>query len=69
MCRDATLLTQRFHFARVPFQNRHVLGWYRLITDLKANDIGVICVFDGKERNAAKMREVRIRAEFRCPLN
>jgi hypothetical protein len=55
--RDATLLTQRFHFGR-GVHNRHVSGWYRFITNLKASDVNAICVFDGKERNLAKAGEV-----------
>lgn len=57
-CRDGTLITQRLHFAPVPHQNRHVLGWYRLLNDLKKANVRAICVFDGKERNAAKAAEV-----------
>lgn len=56
---DGTLITQRFHFAPDPREYRHVLGWYRLMEELRENSINAICVFDGKERNAAKADEVR----------
>ena len=55
--RDATLLTQRFHFG-AGVHNRHVSRWYRFINNLKASNVNAICVFDGKERNLAKAREV-----------
>lgn len=55
---DGTLITQRLHFAPMPCQNRHILGWYRLIRELKESGVGVICVFDGAERGFAKQREV-----------
>lgn len=56
---DGTLLTQRFHFIpdRHPYQ--HILSWYRFAQDLNEHDISAICIFDGKERNHAKAREVR----------
>ncbi|PVF97437.1 PIN domain-like protein [Serendipita vermifera] len=60
---DGTLVTQRFHFSPSALPSRHVLSWYRLITELKANNIGAICVFDGKERNVAKYRELQRRKE------
>ncbi|KAF8531084.1 hypothetical protein JB92DRAFT_243407 [Gautieria morchelliformis] len=41
----------------MPCDNRHILGWYRLIRELKASGVGVICVFDGAERGLAKQRE------------
>jgi hypothetical protein len=47
----------------MPCQNRHILGWYRLIRELKDSGVGVICVFDGAERGRAKQREVRCCAE------
>lgn len=34
------------------------MGWYRIVNELKAEGVRTICVFDGKERNAAKAREV-----------
>lgn len=57
-CRDGTLITQRLHFASIPYTHRHVLGWYNILQELKESDVGVICVFDGRERNKAKAREV-----------
>ncbi|EJD03088.1 PIN domain-like protein [Fomitiporia mediterranea MF3/22] len=54
---DGTLITHRFHFAPHPHQYRHVLGWYRLINELKNNDVNAICVFDGASRSAAKVLE------------
>lgn len=47
------------HFAPIPHQYRHVLGWYRLAKELEDSGVSAICVFDGKERNLAKAREVR----------
>ncbi|KIJ61629.1 hypothetical protein HYDPIDRAFT_169641 [Hydnomerulius pinastri MD-312] len=43
----------------------HVLGWHRIIAELKECDVRAICVFDGKERNAAKARENERRRETR----
>lgn len=57
--RDGTLVTQRLHFAQVPHPHRHVLGWYRLVKELETCGVSAICVFDGKERSAAKAQEVR----------
>ncbi|KAF9568683.1 PIN domain-like protein [Agrocybe pediades] len=62
---DGTLVTQRFHFARIEHPYRHVLGWYKLIHELKENGVSAICVFDGKERSAAKLREVQRREAVR----
>ena len=42
----------------MPHPYRHVLGWYRLLKELKDNDVNAICVFDGKERSLAKSDEV-----------
>jgi hypothetical protein len=56
--RDGTLVTQRFHFAPMPHKYRHVLGWYRLIQELREHGIRAICVFDGEERTIAKSSEV-----------
>lgn len=55
---DATLITQRFHFAPTPHEHRHILGWYRLIQELRENNVCAVCIFDGKERSVAKGREV-----------
>ncbi|KAG8790175.1 hypothetical protein FRC17_009000, partial [Serendipita sp. 399] len=60
---DATLLTQRLHYSPSSIHNHHVLRWYRLISELKSNGVNVICVFDGKERHAAKIRELERRRE------
>ncbi|KAJ7640896.1 PIN domain-like protein, partial [Mycena polygramma] len=60
---DGTLITQRLHFAQVPHNYRHVLGWYKLVRELQESDVSAICVFDGKERSAAKAREVCRRRE------
>ncbi|KAM6503633.1 PIN domain-like protein [Amanita muscaria] len=54
---DGTLITQRLHFAPIPHQYRHVLGWYRLAKELEESGVTAVCVFDGKERNRAKARE------------
>ncbi|KAL1949219.1 hypothetical protein VTO73DRAFT_11025 [Trametes versicolor] len=62
---DGTLITQRFHFAPFPHAARHVLGWYRLIKHLQHSNVEAICVFDGKERSAAKEREVERRRKDR----
>lgn len=55
---DGTLVTQRMYWAPMPHEYRHVLGWFRLITELKDSNVNAICVFDGKERTAAKAVEV-----------
>ena len=57
---DGTLITQRMHYAPSPHPYRHVLGWYRLLQELKDSGVSAICVFDGKERNLAKAMEVRL---------
>ncbi|KAI0631087.1 PIN domain-like protein [Trametes polyzona] len=62
---DGTLITQRFHFAPIPHPARHVLGWYRLIKHLQASNVQTICVFDGRERSAAKGQEVERRRKDR----
>lgn len=61
---DGTLITQRLHFAPMPHHHRHVLGWHRIVTELKDFDVNPICVFDGQERSAAKAREVERRKEI-----
>ncbi|KAJ7754478.1 PIN domain-like protein [Mycena metata] len=61
---DGTLITQRLHFAQVPHDYRHVLGWYRLVKELQDSGVSAICVFDGKERSAAKARESERRREL-----
>lgn len=62
---DGTLITQRLHFAPMPHPHRHVLGWHRIITELKECNVHAICVFDGRDRNIAKAREVERRKEIR----
>ncbi|OSD01476.1 PIN domain-like protein [Trametes coccinea BRFM310] len=62
---DGTLITQRFHFAPIPHPHKHVLCWYRLARHLQASNVQVICVFDGRERSAAKEREVERRRRDR----
>ncbi|ETW77956.1 hypothetical protein HETIRDRAFT_55937 [Heterobasidion irregulare TC 32-1] len=62
---DGTLITQRFHFAPMPHPYRHVLGWYRLLKELKDNGVNAICVFDGKERSLAKSDEIERRRQVR----
>ncbi|KAL4072496.1 PIN domain-like protein [Scleroderma yunnanense] len=61
---DGTLITQRLHFAPMPHHHRHVLGWYRILTELKECGVRAICVFDGQQRSAAKAREVERRKEI-----
>ncbi|THH21156.1 hypothetical protein EW146_g327 [Bondarzewia mesenterica] len=56
--RDGTLITQRFHFAPMPHPYKHVLGWYRLLRELRESDVRAICVFDGEQRSTAKSDEV-----------
>ncbi|KAL1665200.1 PIN domain-like protein [Schizophyllum commune] len=63
---DGTLITQRFHFAPLPHMYRHVLGWYRLMQEVRESGVNAICVFDGKERSMAKAREVSRRRETRA---
>ncbi|KZS96320.1 PIN domain-like protein [Sistotremastrum niveocremeum HHB9708] len=53
------------YFAPIPHINRHVLGWYRLLLDLKIADVYAVCVFDGRERSLAKQREVERRRQGR----
>ncbi|KAI0346502.1 PIN domain-like protein [Trametopsis cervina] len=62
---DGTLITQRLHFAQVPHPFRHVLGWYRILQELKESSVHAVCVFDGKRRNIAKQNEVERRRETR----
>ncbi|KAG2134858.1 PIN domain-like protein [Suillus clintonianus] len=62
---DGTLITQRLHFAPMPHPHRHVLGWHRIITELKECNVKAICVFDGRDRSVAKAREVERRREIR----
>jgi len=62
---DGTLVTQRFHFAPMPHKYRHVLGWYRLIHELREHGIRTICVFDGEERTVAKSSEQNRRRHIR----
>ncbi|KAI6040898.1 PIN domain-like protein [Pisolithus marmoratus] len=61
---DGTLVTQRLHFAPMPHHHRHVLGWHRIVTELRDFDVLPICVFDGQERSAAKAREASLRKEI-----
>ncbi|KAL1757456.1 PIN domain-like protein [Schizophyllum commune] len=63
---DGTLITQRFHFAPLPHRYRHVLGWYRLMQEVRESGVNAICVFDGKERSMAKAREVSRRRGTRA---
>jgi len=56
---DGTLVTQRFHYSQSPLKRRSIVGWYRLVNDMRFHGVKPICVFDGKERTAAKRREVR----------
>ncbi|KAF7984695.1 hypothetical protein HWV62_12988 [Athelia sp. TMB] len=62
---DGTLITQRLHFASIPWTHRHVLGWYKILQELRESDVDAICVFDGQERNQAKARENARRKEIR----
>ncbi|KIY47416.1 PIN domain-like protein [Fistulina hepatica ATCC 64428] len=55
---DGTLITQRLHFAPVGLRYRHVLGWYRIINEIRENGVNAICVFDGARRSAAKAAEI-----------
>ncbi|KAF8438072.1 PIN domain-like protein [Boletus edulis BED1] len=49
----------------MPHPHRHIIGWYRILTELRDSDVRAICVFDGTQRNAAKAREVERRRESR----
>ncbi|KAJ7240438.1 PIN domain-like protein [Mycena rebaudengoi] len=60
---DGTLITQRLHFAQVPHDYRHVLGWYRLVKELQESGVSAICVFDGQQRSVAKAREAERRRD------
>ncbi|KAI6124421.1 hypothetical protein EDD16DRAFT_1766861 [Pisolithus croceorrhizus] len=44
----------------MPHHHRHVLGWHRIVTELREFDVHPICVFDGQERSAAKRREASL---------
>ncbi|KAJ3538865.1 hypothetical protein NMY22_g4988 [Coprinellus aureogranulatus] len=60
---DGTLITQRFHFSPSPHPYRHVLGWYRTVEEMGQSRVSAVCVFDGKARHNAKMKEVTRRRE------
>ncbi|KZT50551.1 PIN domain-like protein [Calocera cornea HHB12733] len=62
---DGNLVTQRLHFGATPHEHRHVVGWYNVINDLRTNGVGVITVWDGKERSSAKAREQARRQAMR----
>ncbi|PCH35225.1 PIN domain-like protein [Wolfiporia cocos MD-104 SS10] len=62
---DGTLVTQRFHFAPVPSDYRHILGWYRMVIALRDCGVRTICVFDGKQRSIAKELELDRRRQVR----
>lgn len=63
---DATLLVQRFHFSEDEHPARHVIGFYRLISALRAADVYPIFVFDHlSSRLTAKSRETEKRRETR----
>ncbi|EJU02350.1 PIN domain-like protein [Dacryopinax primogenitus] len=54
---DGNLVTQRLHFGAGSHEHGHIIGWYKMIKDMHANGVGVITVWDGKERSSAKARE------------
>lgn len=58
---DATLITFRFHCSPVEHTNRHVQGWYRLISEFRRSGVNPICVFDGTTRSIAKAAEAERR--------
>ncbi|TEB18542.1 PIN domain-like protein [Coprinellus micaceus] len=60
---DGTLITQRFHFSPSPHPYRHVLGWYRVAEEMRQSRVTATCIFDGKARHNAKMKEVKRRRE------
>ncbi|EKM58106.1 uncharacterized protein PHACADRAFT_88937 [Phanerochaete carnosa HHB-10118-sp] len=62
---DGTLITQRLHFAPLPHAYRHVLGWYRILHELREAGVSAVCVFDGRSRSLAKQMEVDRRREIR----
>ncbi|KZO94129.1 PIN domain-like protein [Calocera viscosa TUFC12733] len=62
---DGNLITQRLHFGATSHAHRHVVGWFKVINDLRANGVGVITVWDGKERSSAKAREQARRQAMR----
>ncbi|EED85635.1 predicted protein [Postia placenta Mad-698-R] len=62
---DGTLITQRLHFAPMPHKYRHVLGWYRIVKELRECDVHAICVFDGTQRSVAKEAEAKRRKSVR----
>lgn len=67
---DATLLVQRLHFAE-DHEDRHVIGFRRLLKQFRENDLIPIMVFDGVGQGArlpAKMREHERRRSRRGKL-
>ncbi|KAH9478657.1 Flap endonuclease 1 [Psilocybe cubensis] len=62
---DATLITQRYHYARRSYEYRHIQGWFRLARDLERAGVSAVCVFDGSERSEAKAEEVQRRRDQR----
>ncbi|CAO1622327.1 unnamed protein product [Sympodiomycopsis kandeliae] len=72
---DATLLVQRFHFSEDDHPARHVIGFHRLITSLRAADVYPIFVFDHttsrlslKNRENEKRRVQRGRVQQRMAI-
>jgi flap endonuclease-1 len=55
---DGTLITQRFHFIPGKHPYQHIISWYRLAQELNENGVSGVAIFDGKDRNHAKAREV-----------
>ncbi|EED83145.1 predicted protein [Postia placenta Mad-698-R] len=49
----------------MPHKYRHVLGWYRIVKELRECDVHAICVFDGTQRSVAKEAEAKRRKSVR----
>lgn len=72
---DATLLVQRFHFSDDDHPARHLIGFHRLISSLRASNVFPIFVFDhltsritAKSRETEKRREARNRVRARMKM-
>lgn len=72
---DATLLVQRFHFSDDDHPARHLIGFHRLISSLRASNVFPIFVFDhltsritAKSRETEKRREARNRVKARMKM-
>ncbi|CAK5274682.1 unnamed protein product [Mycena citricolor] len=54
---DGTLITHRLYFSPNPHERRHIIGWFRLVKELREAGVDAVCVFDGEGRSTAKAKE------------